>query len=174
MADLASHALINWILGARALDRTSLGWLVTGALVPDLASRVPRVILNAVVDTGLVTSSTSSVRLVFGLDFPHTPVGVILVAAALALALPFPIVDRPGRAAVGKLLAVGGLIHLAVDLLQRHLVPGYRVLYPFSAEPWELGWIGTETSLAMIPVLLVLALVVTKKDGRPEGRPPDS
>jgi len=174
VADLASHSLAGWILGVRLLDRARLGWLVTGTLLPDLASRAPRVVIDYAAEAGLIQPSSETARLVLGLDFPHTPVGLLLVALALVALLPERLATPPGRATIFKLLVLGGAVHLAMDALQRHLVPGYRWLYPFSMESWELGWVGTETSLLAAPILLLIAVLLTRRGGRPEGRPPRS
>ena len=98
MADLASHILVNHIAGLRLVDRVRLGFLVSGAVLPDLASRVPRILLNAMVEIGWVESSQTTFRLMMGFDFPHTPTGVVLVACAVALLLPSRLAVPPGRA----------------------------------------------------------------------------
>lgn len=157
MADLASHLLVNYIAGVRFLDRSRLPFLVTGALLPDLASRVPRVLLTAAVEVGWIEPTVSTYRAMLGLDFPHTPVGVVLCAGLVALLLPTRLAAPPGRRAVSTMLCFGGFLHLAVDSLQVHLMPGYRYLYPLSIEAFELGWISTEHSLAAIPLLAGIA-----------------
>ena len=163
MADLASHLLVNHIAGLRVLDRVRLGFLVSGAVLPDLASRVPRILLNAMVESGWVESSRTTFRLMMGFDFPHTPVGVVLVACAVALLLPSRLAVPPGRASIALLLSLGSFLHLAVDVMQLHLMPGYRYLYPLSIEAFELGWISTEHSLLSIPVLLVVAWLLGRR-----------
>ena len=157
MADLASHFLVNHIAGVRVVDRARLAFLVSGALMPDLASRVPRVLLNGVVEQGWIAPSQETFRAMLGLDFPHTPVGVALVACILALALPHRVTQPPGRAAVASMLCLGGWLHLGVDVLQHHLTPGYRYLYPLSIEAFEVGWISTEESIAAVPILALIA-----------------
>ena len=163
MADLASHFLVNYIAGVRLTNRTSLGFLVTGALLPDLASRVPRVLLNGAVERAWIEPTTTTYRAILGLDFPHTPVGVLLCAALIALVLPARLANPPGRGAVAKMLCFGGWLHLAVDSTQLHLMPGYRYLYPLSIEAFELGWISTEHSLLAIPLLAVTAWLVGRR-----------
>jgi len=157
MADLASHFLVNHIVGVRVVDRTRLGFLISGALMPDLASRVPRVLLTAAVEGGWIDSSRGTFRTMLGLDFPHTPVGVALLAGLIALLLPRRLAQPPGRASVAKMLCFGGWIHLGIDALQVHLMPGYRYLYPFSIQAFEIGWISTEHSLVALPILLLIA-----------------
>ena len=170
MADLASHLLVNYIAGVRVTDRCKLGFLVTGALLPDLASRVPRVLLTGTVELGWVAPSVVTYRTMLGLDFPHTPVGVLLCAGLIALLLPARLASPPGRASVTTMLCLGGFIHLAVDALQVHLMPGYRYLYPLSIEAFEIGWISTEHSLAAIPLLGAIAWLLRRRSaGNPSS-----
>jgi len=166
MADLASHILVNYIAGVRITDRCKLGFLITGALMPDLASRVPRVLLTATVELGWVEPTVCTYRTMLGLDFPHTPIGVLLCAGLVALLLPSYLAVPPGRRAVAAMLCLGGFLHLAVDALQLHLMPGYRYLYPLSIKAFELGWISTEHSLAAIPLLAAIAWFLGR---RPAG-----
>ncbi len=172
MADLVSHGLTGWILGVRRLDRPSLGWLVAGTLLPDLASRLPRLALHFGVEGGLVASSGTTLRLIEGLEFPHTPAGLVLVVGLVAVALPELLVLPLSRRRVAAMLGAGGALHLALDLLQLHLAPAYPLAYPFTIDRWELGWVSTEASLIALPLLVAAAWAVTprtQRGGRPEG-----
>jgi hypothetical protein len=168
MADLAAHMLVNHIAAVRWVDRVRLGYFVTGALMPDLASRVPRVVLNQLVELGWLDSTEGTFRLMLGLDFPHTPLGVFLVAVVVALVLPERLAQPPGRVATWWMLCLGGWLHLGVDLMQSHLAPGYRYFYPFTVRAFELGWISTEQSLVAVPFLGLIAWWLSR--GRSAGR----
>lgn len=172
MADLLSHALVGWIAGARVVDRAALGWVVSGALLPDIASRMPPVVINGAVEAGVLRSTPELIRLVLGLDFPHTPIGTLVVALLCAVALPERLVVPWGRWRVASLLSAGAITHLLVDAVQVHIVPGYAWLYPFSAAHWELGWLSTEASLVALPLLALVAWAITPKGGRSKERPP--
>lgn len=172
MADLLSHGLVGWIAGARSLDRVGLGWLVAGTVLPDLASRVPRVALETMGVHGLISGGAFWRRVSLGLELPHTPVGVVLVAVFVAAVLPSNWSMPSARRRIAMLLAGGGALHLLLDLLQEHITPGYHLLYPISATTWELGWLSTEASLAALPGLALVAWLMTPKGGRSEERPP--
>jgi len=172
VADLLSHGLIAWIVGARGLDRNERGWFVTGTVAPDLASRVPRTAVEVAVDKGWVDGGAGLVPLLLGLDMPHTPVGVVLLAVLLAAAVPPGWAAPHSRARLGLLMGGGALLHLLVDVFQEHIVPAYHLLYPATVARWEIGWISTEASLALLPVLAVVAWLITPKGDRSGERPP--
>jgi hypothetical protein len=50
-------------------------------------------------------------------------------------------------------------LHLGLDLLQDHQGVGYLLAYPFSDVLFELGWIGSEDSVLVAPVLAAGALI---------------
>jgi hypothetical protein len=63
------------------------------------------------------------------------------------------------------------MLHLAVDVLQRHLGVGYLLFYPFSTWDWEAGIIGSEDTVRALPIVLPVTLLVAWwRWGR--GRPP--
>ena len=172
MADLGTHLLVNRIVGATLQSRVALGYLVAGALVPDLGSRVPRMVLQQMVEWGLLTPSQGSFRLILGLDFPHTPAGTLLVSLVVALLMPALLLPPKGRRSAAGLLYAGGLLHLGLDFCQQHLSPGYRYLYPFSAEPYELAWMSTEASLLALPLLVAVGWYLERLSTRSRRAPP--
>jgi len=172
VADLLTHAATGWIAGVRFLDQTSVGWLAAGAVLPDLASRLPRVLLHLSVEAGALRSGPRMLQVLFGLDFPHTPVGVVVVAVLLAALLPEALARPLSRRRLAALLALGGALHLAVDAFQEHIEPGYYWLYPFSMARAEIGVVSTDASLFALPFVLLLAWLVTPKGGRSGERPP--
>ena len=88
MADLVTHLLVNQLLGQERLSGAALRWFVAGALLPDLASRVPRMVLKAAMGQGWVDSGPTSRAILFGLDVPHMPIGFALVCVAAAALAP--------------------------------------------------------------------------------------
>ena len=78
-------------------------------------------------------------------------IGIVLGSAMLAYL--FAEAERPAafRALVG-----GGLLHMALDVLQRHLGVGYLLFYPFSTWDWEAAVIGSEDTVRALPVVLPL------------------
>jgi hypothetical protein len=178
VADLISHLLVNRLLGQRALEATTLSWFVSGAVAPDLASRVPRVGLNLLLSQGMLEPSPGLRALSFGLDLPHLPAGLLLLCVAVAAIVPRRWLPRSGRARAGFWLFAGGMSHLAVDLMQEHIVPAYAYLWPLVATRFELGWVSTEASLAAIPFLAAAVWWTHPEQGRAapshKDRPTDS
>lgn len=172
MADLITHAASGWIVGVRLLDRPSVGWLAAGAVVPDLASRLPRVLLHVAVEAGLLDSGPRMLRLLHGLDFPHTPAGLVVVAVLLAAVLPSLLTAPLSRPRIAAMLSLGGAVHMAVDALQEHVEPSYYWFYPFSMERSEFGLISTDASLFALPLVVLVAWLLTPKGGRSEEHPP--
>lgn len=153
MADLVTHLLLNQLAGQRRLEPVALAWFVSGAVVPDLASRVPRMALLAGLERGVVTASETTRLVLFGLDLPHLPIGLAGVCVVAAALTPRRWLPRKGRPRAGLLLLLGGLLHLGIDVFQAHIEPAYRYLWPLVSTRFELGWIGTESSLVALPFL---------------------
>jgi hypothetical protein len=83
----------------------------------------------------------------------HMPAGIL--ASAFALSFLFP---EKGRSDVARNLAAGGLLHIAVDVLQHHFGVGYMLFFPFSLWDYEVGIIGSEATVLIVPVLLPITV----------------
>jgi hypothetical protein len=164
MADLITHALTAALLRGRRRPDGVLLWLILGVILPDLSSRAPVLAAEVLQGYGLATwVPLSDLRFLVGMNIAHTPVGIVGVAVVLAALLPCWLAEGRGRLEVVSLLAIGGALHLAVDVMQRHLAPGYYLLYPASVEGWELGWFRSDGSALAVPVLTVLWLALSWK-----------
>ena len=172
MADLITHAASGWIAGVRLVDRPSAGWLAAGAVLPDLASRLPRVLLHIAVESGLAESGPAMLRLLFGLEFPHTPVGLAVTAVFVAAVLPQVLVTPVSRRRLAAMLALGGALHMLLDAFQLHVQPSYYWFYPLSMERSEIGWLSTDATLFALPLVVLVAWAMTPKGGRSVERPP--
>lgn len=156
MADLVSHLLINRLAGHR-LGPGVRGWFISGAVVPDLAGRVPEVVLRGLASLGFFDAGWAG-RVGRGFDCLHTPVGIAATAAFLAAATPERFLRPLSRPGAAVALLLGGALHLAIDVLQIHIRPSYALLFPFSTRRWELAVVGSEASVFWLPVLLPLVL----------------
>ena len=79
----------------------------------------------------------------------HQPLGMGLLCLLIASFFR----DQDQRLVFWNLLG-GCLLHLGVDLLQGHAGGGHLLFFPISAHDYELGWMGTETSVLAAPFLL--------------------
>jgi hypothetical protein len=149
--DLLTHAGIGLLVRAGA-PRSPLVWFVVGSTLPDLASRLPglgMVLASWLLGFGLPVNVLEATGL------GHMPLPYLVLCGLIALLLPEDL-----RWTAWLNLSLGGLLHLALDTAQTHLVGGYRLLYPFSMQRWELGLIETEDSLALLPWLALVVAVV--------------
>ncbi len=161
MADLVTHALSAVVCrGSRSPDG-ALMWLLTGVILPDLLARAPGVGLKVLQDQGLLAGlSIRDSWIYLGFNFPHTPIGIVLVSLLVAIVLPRWVVGSQTRGQVAYWLCLGGGLHLVVDLLQKHLKPGYFLFYPFSTQAFEFGLIRSDGSALFLPVLFFVSLVL--------------
>ncbi len=160
MADLITHscvALLWKVASTPGRPPSANRWrlpngvatFVLGTCLPDLLGRVPAMAL-----TTLRWQVPAIPEWTVYLWSPfHVPVGILVMSVLAAQA--FPTRERR-RTAIQ--LAGGGLLHLAVDVLQTHLGIGYLLLFPFSMWDFELGWIGSEATVLVVPFLLPLTM----------------
>jgi hypothetical protein len=153
LADLITHtcSAVLWkaAVGPGRDGRTHVATFVAGVCAPDLLSRVPSTALM-VLHARVSWVPEGAIYLWGPL---HMPFGIVLGAFLLAYA--FPLAERP---AAMRALTGGGLLHLALDVLQRHLGEGYLLLYPFSTWDWEAGMMSSEATVTALPVVLPLTL----------------
>ena len=126
--------------------------LVLGAVLPDLISRIPILILVRLLDLPVV----------YFLRALHTPIGLILVCYILSF-----LFERSMRFKSFLSLAVGSFLHLVLDLMQRQFFEGiYMPFVPFSIKTAQWGWFHYNASLLVFPLLLVLVLFFWFRDQR--------
>jgi len=147
VADLVTH------VGSALLVKAGLGTrftpvFVVGVVLPDLAARVPAMLLTQAKQVGFPVPTT----LVYGFEVLHMPAG--MAALALLLALAWAEVDQ--RVRVWAELCLGCALHQAVDLLQHHFGVGYFLGWPVWRGHFELGWIGSEDTVLVAPVALAI------------------
>ena len=171
MADLVTHTCVAFLVKA-GWDRYAppatpqIATFVLGTCLPDLLGRVPSMGL-----TWLRWSAPWIPEwLVYVWGPLHMPIGIAI--AAYTCAFVFPEANR--RASAWNLLG-GGMLHMGVDLLQHHFGVGYLLLFPFSWWDYEVGCIGSEDTVKIVPVLVPITLLVawlrrrTRVGDRPVG-----
>lgn len=142
MPDFFTHLVAARVPGVFVRDPRVVVLLVVGTFLPDLGSKGFYWVLRAGDIFGAPT---------------HSILGVLLLAYLAAMFVDESL-RRPGFAA----LAVGGLIHLAVDQIKDELGVGPTSLFlPFHAPAMELGWIDPENVVLLVPLdLLILGAVL--------------
>jgi len=146
MADLITHAAVAWLLRLRSRDRVAVELFVVGAVLPDVVSRVPSIALTSLRDQGLPVPPA----LLVGWEPLHMPVGMVVLSALLAV-----LFAPEGRGRAFRNLLGGMGLHLLVDLLQDHMGVGYLLGFPLRLPSVELGLIGPEATVLVVPVLAV-------------------
>jgi hypothetical protein len=161
--DLLTHTLLNLVVPWGRLRREELGLFAFGGVLPDLVSRVPTLAMARLAQPALLSRGIDLDWLVNGFAALHLPLGYLGVVIACASALPRFLLGSLTRSRICALLLGGGALHLAVDVMQSHMRPGYRYLYPFSMRPLELGWFDADLGFLAWPVLLPLALYTWRR-----------
>ncbi|MFQ5527874.1 MAG: hypothetical protein ACE5GX_16650 [Thermoanaerobaculia bacterium] len=167
MADLLTHLLTAGWLPIRRNREWRLSNVALGALLPDIISNLPIVILRPAANW---LSITVPRWLPDALTAFHSPLLFCLLVAWLAALAP-----KASRMFFFRELSSGGLLHIAIDLLQDHVVPGaYFPGFPISKRPWDLGVFHTEHTLLALPIVALLTLVVYLRShrARPERSQP--
>lgn len=172
MADLITHTCMALLckVASRGPAPADARWpvpptvatFVLGTCLPDLLGRVPPMALT----TLRWTMPAIPEWTIYVWGPLHMPFGIAV--ASLLVAQAFRADER--RSAALQLTG-GGMVHMGVDLLQSHLGAGYLLLFPFSLWDFELGLIGSEDTVRIVPVLLPLtALACWARWRRPAQR----
>ena len=140
MPDLITHLSVSYFLNKpfRIFKYSTLFYC--GAVLPDLATRVVSIPFHAAA---------------FALHPLHTPLGILLLCMLLSFFF-----AEEGRKEVFISLLSGSCLHLFLDLFQKHLQPGYTLLFPFSWKAFEFGLLWPETIVSMVPLWLVIIFVI--------------
>lgn len=163
MADLITHACTA-LLWKSATNGPRVAVFVAGTCLPDYLSRVPS--MGFTVARWYVPWMSEAWVYMWG---PlHMPAGILIYSWMFGYLFP---ADRRREAVVN--LAGGGLLHMAVDVLQTHYGVGYLLLFPFSTWDWEAGLIGSEDTVRIVPFLLPLTgLAAWARWRRRPSKPP--
>ncbi len=144
MPDLMTHLLVPYTLGRLTLkSRERLALLCAGAVLPDLLSRVPAIVLGK-----------TQVAWVFAAF--HTPAGVLVFCLGAVFSFP----QEMRRFCLAWLLAGSG-VHFFLDLLQKTVLAGnYYWLFPFSFRRFQVELFWPDQSVYAVPFLLVMAVII--------------
>lgn len=135
MPDLVTHVVAGYGLQRAVWPRLS-AWFLVGAVLPDILTRPFTILWPGS----------------FWWTMPlHTPMGLLLVCAAIAL------LTRRTGSVFGN-LGAGALLHLFLDLFQVHLAGSYYLLFPFSWRSVEVDLIWPETTLYLLPAWIAIGV----------------
>ena len=168
MADLITH-LCSVLLPASVCPLRWTGPMAVGVVLPDVLGRVPAMMVSSLVPT----PGPALERALLSLDVFHMPAGILLGAALVGF-----FTASKDRVPMVVGLALGGMLHLLLDVAQFHHGSGYPLFFPFSLARYEVGMVGSETTVGWsggLAVLTALAwwvrwkvrtwIVQRKKDG---------
>lgn len=140
MADLFSHFAAARLPAAFVRDPRVAALVILGTFLPDLAAKGLYWILRAPSDF---------------VEPTHSLVGVVLLSYLACL-----FVEERLRRAGFLAILVGGLVHVAVDVLKHNLGMGaIRLLYPFSIAGQEVGILDPVNVVPLLPFDLVVLLI---------------
>lgn len=159
MPDLITHGAVALLVKA-GTGRPHVASFIAGSLLPDLLARVPPMLMERV-DRHLVAIPRDWLYVTSPM---HMPIGMLVSAYALS----FLFQEAERRAVFWSLLGGMGL-HLALDLTQYHLGVGNPLFFPINLHTYELGWIGSETTVPIAIPLALLSVWVYRR--RRRGRP---
>ena len=144
MPDLVTHLASGYVASVPIWDR-KLARLVlcSGVILPDLLTRPANILLPAWRDWFAPL---------------HTPFGFAVFSLMAAQLF----VTRKDRLVAFWALLAGGGLHFTLDALQRHVVPEYYWLFPFSWWSYCGGLFWPEDPLWFVPLagLLIVALEI--------------
>jgi len=123
MPDWLTHTLIGWITGKTTKLDVSL--VVIGALIPDISK------LSMLFDWVLSRGLTNFLNPI------HTPVGAFLIVCVIALFF-------EDTKKVFLYLGVGVMTHFIFDIFLLNVSGGTLLLFPFSWDEWQLGFIRSD------------------------------
>ncbi|MEO0602822.1 MAG: hypothetical protein AAF211_15370 [Myxococcota bacterium] len=157
MADLVTH-LCSVLLPGAIVPHRALGAAAIGVVLPDALGQAPPIALGLLQEaTGLSIPEP----LLWSFGAFHAPVGILLTTAMLSQSF-----VRGQRTEAFVAMTAGAAMHLLVDLLQFHHGRGYALLAPFSWETFELGLIGSESTVDLaLPILGVTAAAWVVRGG---------
>jgi len=140
MPDLVTHLAGAYFAGKGLRIGRGLVIFSFGALLPDIVSR--------------------PLHIFWPRTFPvaqalHSPAVIFLICWLISL---FFRVDQ--RKNIFLLLIGGSILHLLMDMLQKHIAGGYLWFFPFSCQGFSFGFLSPEGSLSFLPLTLLLVMLV--------------
>jgi len=148
LPDLLTHFLSAYILGRWTIpSRAMRSIFYFGAILPDLFSRAPVILLE------LILKRFPREIFSFFVNF-HSPFVVFWFSVLISQFF------QKDRRKIFFLLSSGAIFHFILDFFQKHIEPVYFWLFPFSWQKYEIGLFWSDSSIYAIPFLLGIIIVV--------------
>lgn len=159
MPDLVSHVALGYSAKKISPWKRGMMWFILGSCLPDLAARGGRTVLKIWANAA---GSDYPMNWMTGVGVFHEPAGYAVLCLWMVYLFP-----RPERELIFSNLLGGGLFHYFLDIFQYHITPGYMPFAPCSSFTFELGLVGTETSLYLVPLWVSVAGLIWYYRGDP-------
>ncbi len=139
MPDLITHTAAAYFIVRRSSFQRFRVLFYLGAILPDILARPLHILWPQFYAYSIAI---------------HTPVFLFLFSLLFA-ELVHPSLKKP----VLIYLNAGILLHLFLDLFQKHLADGYYWFFPFSWLSFEIGLFWPELPVSLIPLWCALVLL---------------
>jgi hypothetical protein len=143
--DLFAHFASSYLISREAHLRQYTSVFVLGAVLPDILTRIPEIILDRFLGIPIFH---------FVVIF-HAPFCLLLVSFVISLMLEFRT-----RLMAFFFILLGSYLHVVLDLMQKQFGQGvYMPYFPFSFETLQWGLFHFNASIALFPILLVSVVI---------------
>lgn len=140
MPDFLTHVAAARVPGVFLRDRRVQALFILGTFMPDLVAKGLWWIVRAPMNFNVPS---------------HSLPGLLAVSYLACLFL-----EERRRPAAFVALYLGGVLHVAVDLIKNNIGAVAYLLYPFSMTGSKLGWVNPENVVLLAPLNIALLLVL--------------
>lgn len=147
MPDLISHIGFGYLVGYRYKSSSWMALFLAAMILPDVVTRAVYIVFP---------------QLYWFVKPMHTPLGVILLSVLIS-----GFFHKKARNKVMLYICAGGMLHIFLDTLQKHMHGGYLLLFPFSWQPHEIGLIWPGETIYFTPMWIMVILFVILWKNKP-------
>jgi hypothetical protein len=142
MPDLFAHFASGYLIGRIPSIRSWSAFLTLGAILPDLLTRIPEIILDRFL----------GIPIYHFVEIFHSPLCLLLTSFAISL-----LIEHRARSKAFLSIFLGSTIHVVLDLMQKQFGSAiYMPFFPFSLDKVQWGLFHFNASIVFFPLLLIL------------------
>jgi hypothetical protein len=146
MPDLFAHFASGYLISRIPQLRMYTALLVLGAILPDLLTRVPEIVLDRIL----------GINIYHAVEIFHSPAVLCLVSFAFALMM-----ARNLRLNAFCSLLFGSLVHVLLDIMQFQFGDSvYMPYFPFSFAKVQFALFHFNASIQLFPLIALLIFLV--------------